>query len=1499
MLTFRKGTGAFKAGAAAMADHLLEQTLPDELASMADYYLHDVVRSTAGSAARPRHDMDVTVANVLKIDQTRSATRDEIVNLLCGKAADGSDLPGAWRKSKKADSDRITYTDFTFSAPKSLSVAMAFAPTDAEWSILARAHRDAWQDTMSHVESIIGHARKGKGGSKGRVEGKIGWLSFDHYTSRPTVEVAMLDENGRPATVIQTNNAAPGDMQTHTHVAVPNVVVCDDGTVGALDLLALHDRVHEAGAYYQARLATRLREANIDVELDEKTGTAKLTAIPDEIVDLFSKRTKGGEESAREYAKDSGLDWDALDPKQKIAFLKGGAKATRIGKGDDMSDLEAWRKQAEQAGYSHRSVIKEPKPEPTKDPDGDEPFFEPEEKAEIDKDETEKERLQKAYDAALPFVEAELTRRAVFGESVLRVAATRGLIVTGTHTTEDIDAVVELMCAKGVRQDGEFTTLLVRELSGDSEAENLSERRASRKITTQAHANDEYEVIRLATEAAADKEGQLTLEDIDRAVKLVSERDGLDFTNEHGRKQRAVMNKLGMSGRLGIAIGVAGAGKTTLLRPLIEAWKEQGRTNIYGVALAHRQSDLLEDAGIEADKKMAIDKFLYEYDQGKIALDKDSVLVMDELSQVGTKHILRLLTLRAEHGFTVVGIGDDKQAQAISAGNSIRLFQKALGEENVPVLDSTVRMKRERDRETSLLFRAGKAEEGINRLREDGTALLVPGGRPQAIEATAQKWAELVAKNRDRDDYNLTISAPTNRDARDIARAIRERRRRRNELGADKLTLRCSDRQGQEQYDITLAEGDRVRLYRVTRASYGNGEAGVIGVNGSVVEVTGIKEDGLVLKNSRGKEGFVKWKSLKDFDKNQEQDPFLLTYGDAITLDSIQSATSTDHIHVIPDGSSAVQSFKNYVGVSRSKESTFLIASDGRERVEIAESRALGSDRPITENDVWKNIADNLSRQPEKALAVDLLERTNEAEQDISASLATSFQKVQQRESDGVEATSLHRRNQQKRDEKTVSDVAEDIEQAVKKNTDAIKKIAGEIEGPEDTTLKRAARKTRNKKTAQNTDKPVTAEEGKDETQSDTEKKQSTTKKGAAATGKRQAAKNPMNEQRKTERRQRPPISEADAINEFADALRQAGLIVRGTPIMDGRRHRVDVEGEKRGRRSGMYIAHLDDFPAGYIHNHKTGDEIRWKASRPLTNLSDEERAARREKLERDRAAREAERQKREEAVAWKAAAIWRRAKPAVKHPYLSKKGVFSHGLRIDTRGNLLVPMRGPDGKLWNLQTITPDGQKRFMKDGRKAGTSAPLGSISDKGPVVVAEGYATAATMKEATGLPTVAAFDSGNLKSVVTSLKEQNPDRLIIVAGDNDHHLPRRVENPLPNVGKEKATEAAKAVDGVLLLPDFSAGDKGTDWNDIAAVKGKAAVRETVALTLDPIGVTMGAPITKQPVTAPISQADRDAARSTSSGRRSNYDASRNTDRDIHTARNTNQPRPRGPRA
>lgn len=250
MLTFRKGTGGAPTAARAMAEHLREQTLPEEMVAMADYYLRGVRRAEVeGTAAVPRQDMPLAVAKTLGLEATRTAMHEEVVNLLRGYRADGGAIEGKPSYKVAAGKDRITYVDFTFSAPKSVSVAMALAPTEAERHMIVGAHRDAWMAAMVHLEGIVAHARRGKAGSKGSVPGSLGWISFDHYTARPTIEIPHTEADGTRTTLIQTVKVA-GDMQLHTHVTTPNVVVCEDGTIGAMDMLALHDRVHEVGAYY-------------------------------------------------------------------------------------------------------------------------------------------------------------------------------------------------------------------------------------------------------------------------------------------------------------------------------------------------------------------------------------------------------------------------------------------------------------------------------------------------------------------------------------------------------------------------------------------------------------------------------------------------------------------------------------------------------------------------------------------------------------------------------------------------------------------------------------------------------------------------------------------------------------------------------------------------------------------------------------------------------------------------------------------------------------------------------------------------------------------------------------------------------------------------------------------------------------------------------------------------------------------------------------------------
>jgi len=212
------------------------------------------------------------------------------------------------------------------------------------------------------------------------------------------------------------------------------------------------------------------------------------------------------------------------------------------------------------------------------------------------------------------------------------------------------------------------------------------------------------------------------------------------------------------------------------------------------------------------------------------------------------------------------------------------------------------------------------------------------------------------------------------------------------------------------------------------------------------------------------------------------------------------------------------------------------------------------------------------------------------------------------------------------------------------------------------------------------------------------------------------------------------------------------------------------------------------------------------------------------------------EKDAREDAIAKQAERIWAKGTPTpADHPYLTRKEIGPDGLRVDAKGRLLVPMQDEDGKLWNLQTIAPDGKKMSLwrraadgvEGGRTQGLSAALGTLDGAQAVVVAEGRATGASVHEATGLPVRVAFSSNNLAHVVRALREQHPDLPIIVAADNDHQK-ERLTPPKQNVGLVKAEEAVKDVPrAAVLAPQFEATSTGTDFNDYRAQHGAAPIK------------------------------------------------------------------------
>ena len=164
----------------------------------------------------------------------------------------------------------IAYVDLVWSADKTVSVAWALAPTEAERAMILTAHRDAVNAAMRYVEERIGFIRKGKAGRDGIEAGAVTWMTFHHYTSRPTAQVDRTDAHGTGYTVNQEVPLNDPDPQLHTHVTLLNAVMTDSGRIGSLDLDNLDGLVKEFGGVYQAFAAHNLRQHGIEVALDPR-----------------------------------------------------------------------------------------------------------------------------------------------------------------------------------------------------------------------------------------------------------------------------------------------------------------------------------------------------------------------------------------------------------------------------------------------------------------------------------------------------------------------------------------------------------------------------------------------------------------------------------------------------------------------------------------------------------------------------------------------------------------------------------------------------------------------------------------------------------------------------------------------------------------------------------------------------------------------------------------------------------------------------------------------------------------------------------------------------------------------------------------------------------------------------------------------------------------------------------------------------------------------------
>lgn len=261
--------------------------------------------------------------------------------------------------------------------------------------------------------------------------------------------------------------------------------------------------------------------------------------------------------------------------------------------------------------------------------------------------------------------------------------------------------------------------------------------------------------------------------------------------------------------------------------------------------------------------------------------------------------------------------------------------------------------------------------------------------------------------------------------------------------------------------------------------------------------------------------------------------------------------------------------------------------------------------------------------------------------------------------------------------------------------------------------------------------------------------------------------------------------------------MERYGLTPPAHIYFDGVIHRFQTSSGKKDK-SGWYLLHGDGIPAGAFGCFKNGVEQNWRADIGR-ELSPEEHAANNKRMEEAREARKEEQRLTRQTAAETAKELWIEAPVAsIDHPYLKRKGIKPHGARIMRDGRLAVPLYSDSGEISSLQYISGDGVKRYHTGGATSGKMWMVGNHEAEGPIYIAEGFATAATISEQTGNACVIAYSANNLVSVTGSAREIYKTRELIIVADND----------MSGTGQNYA-EQAGAKHGVQVIVMPSLGD------------------------------------------------------------------------------------------
>jgi conjugative relaxase-like TrwC/TraI family protein len=530
---------------------------------------------------------------------------------------------------------RIAGFDLTFRAPKSVSLLAALA--DPATAVAVRdAHEAAVDAAFSYVEREAARSRTGaQGAQQTEVKGLLA-AGFRHRTSRA------------------------GDPHLHTHMLVANMAEGIDGRWRTLDGRLLYLHAKTAGYLYEAHLRHELT-IRLGVEWRPvRNGIADVVGIDQRVLDHFSDRSRQIAEHLDQtgFRSARAAELAALETRQ--------AKNTTL---DARSMRDVWRGKAAEIGFDPAELAqvldRVPRSVPDSVPDrvpgsGPVPDLVPDSVPEGD---VEAMFTEIAGPTGLTAKSSSFDRRDVLRAIAERAGA--GMTVSEIEALADRflehPGVVRLIPSNG---PGLLGSDVIRRADGTVIAAGVEQARWStielisleRGIVDGARARAGEQTAVVSPEILSDvlaRRPTLADEQVEMVRRLVTGGQGLDVVS-----------------------AAAGTGKTYTLDAAREAWRRAGYTVIGAAVAGIAAQELDSSANIPSS---TIARLTLDLAAGRVALNRRTVVVIDEAGMAGTRTLAPVLDAAAQAGAKVVLVGDPRQLPEIDAGGVLAGLAWRLG----------------------------------------------------------------------------------------------------------------------------------------------------------------------------------------------------------------------------------------------------------------------------------------------------------------------------------------------------------------------------------------------------------------------------------------------------------------------------------------------------------------------------------------------------------------------------------------------------------------------------------------------------------------------------------------------------------------------------------------------------------------------------------------------------------------------------------------------------